>query len=150
MSFARAFYDSCAFDERVNENASQLDYTMDIVKFENCTPCRAELGLVGGNDVSSATASAIVDIESSLLGIDRPVTRCAGYKHQHPDLRHGGDGTGHDDFIQGTGMYKRTCFPRVPVHPYHLPTCGDFTDERAVPMPEPSKPFECCSYDPAS
>ena len=24
------------------------------------------------------------------------------------------------------------------------------TDERAVPMPEPSKPFECCSYDPAS
>lgn len=144
MSFSRAYYDSCTYDERLGDSASQLDYTMDIAKYVNCKPCRVELGLVGGNETSQAPVEALVDIESSLLGIDRPATRCASYKFQHPDLRRGGDGI---DYVQGVGMYKTTCYPKVPVAGQHLPTCDAFLDEREVPLPPPHVPFNCCNSE---
>ena len=160
MSFSRAYYDSCTYSDRLDENASQLDYTMDATKYVNCKPCRVEIGLVGGNEVgvvgvdgvvggpcgtgeTQPPLQAVVDIESSLLGIDRPTTKCAAYKFQHPDLRRGGDGSGFSDYIQGIGMYKTACYPKVPVNGHQLDTCSEFMDEREVPLPPPRTPFSC-------
>lgn len=146
MSFSRAYYDSCTYSDRLVENASQLDYTMDKTKYVNCGPCRFEQGPIGGNEVTLAPAAAIVDIESSLLGIDRPATKCAAYKFQHPDIRRGGDGTDSADFIQGVGMFKTTCYPKVPVSGHHLAPCPEFLDEREVPVLPPRAPFSCDNW----
>jgi hypothetical protein len=146
MSFSRIHYDSCTYAESLNDNASQLDYTMDPTKYVNCGPCRFEAGPIGGNEVTQAPAASIVDIESSLKGIDRPSTRCAAYKFQHPDVRRGGDGTHPDDYIQGFGMYKTSCPPKVPIYGEDLPTCSEFLDEREVPVIEPRPAFSCHNW----
>ena len=79
MSWTRVHTDSCNYKQNLSENVSQLSYLLDPIKFEHCSKCRHELGLVGGTAVGVPKGN-MVDLENNLFGIDRPNTRCPGYK----------------------------------------------------------------------
>ena len=71
----RLMYDKCAYDQRLGENKSSLDYTLYDGKFYHSNKCRMELGQVGGNGVS-LFAGNLVDLESKLKGIQRSNSKC--------------------------------------------------------------------------
>ena len=71
----RLMYDKCAYDQRLSENKSSLDYTLYEGKFYNSSKCRMELGQVGGNGVSLYSGN-LVDLESKLRGIQRTNSKC--------------------------------------------------------------------------
>jgi hypothetical protein len=62
----------------VRDNASfgMFNYTQIPEKFTHPKQTRNALGLVGGNEVSNISGSA-VDLESDLFGITRNLTKCA-------------------------------------------------------------------------
>ena len=80
MSFNRPIYDSCAYDKDLQQSTGVLSYTMDPNKFYNCNECRAEFGLLGGNNVSRFTGN-MVDLESELRGQTRLYTHCPSLKY---------------------------------------------------------------------
>ena len=41
-------YDTCAYKKRLDESVGPLNYTLYPGKYENCSKCRIELGVVGG------------------------------------------------------------------------------------------------------
>jgi hypothetical protein len=132
MSFTRLNYDTCSYAQNLNTNVSYLSYLMDTSRNEHCTPCRNQLGLVGGNNVSKATGS-LVDLESNLFGIDRPQTSKCTIHHFKP----------HDgEYEQGIGQYKTTCYPKIPTDKKHLNSC-QFFSYPGVPTP-PSLDLHKC------
>ena len=74
MSSNRLMYDNCETAKKVIENQGTLAYTMYPLKYESCKPCRNELGLVGGNNVSIIRGN-LVDLENDLRGQTRPLTQ---------------------------------------------------------------------------
>jgi hypothetical protein len=131
MSFTRLQYDTCTYKQELGDNISLLGYLLDPVKYNHCSPCRSELGTVGGNNVSQAVGS-LVDLENDLLGINRGHSRCAATRFL-PRA---------DDKVQGKDLYKDTKFPVVDTSPKHLRSC-QFFDTPEVPQPPPLKPFSC-------
>ena len=73
MSSNRLMYDKCETAKKVIENEGTL-YTLYPMKYESCNPCRNELGLVGGNNVSIIRGN-LVDLENDLRGQTRPLTQ---------------------------------------------------------------------------
>ena len=71
----RLMYDKCAYDQRLGENKTSLDYSLYEGKFYHSNKCRMELGQVGGNGVS-LFAGNLVDLESKLKGIQRTNSKC--------------------------------------------------------------------------
>jgi hypothetical protein len=67
MSFNRTRYDAGAAQQVNTDNTSTLNYTLYPGKFMNDNPCRINLGILGGNNVS-LDYNNMVDIESSLRG----------------------------------------------------------------------------------
>ena len=131
MSFSRIAYDTCSYAQKLNENVSHLDYTLDTVKNFHCGECRNELGLVGGNNVSRIEGN-MVDLESNLFGIDRATSKCARMKY----LPSG------ESFVQGKSMHKTCDYPKVSTKKNHLKSC-QFTSFPAVPAPPPGNLFKC-------
>lgn len=131
MSFTRLQYDTCEYKQELSENVSVLGYLLDPVKYNHCTPCRAELGLIGGNNVSQATGS-LVDVENDLFGINRGISRCAITKHIPRD----------DNKVQGKDLYKDTKFPVVDTTPKHLKSC-QFFNLPSVPRVPDVQPYSC-------
>ena len=131
MSFTRLQYDTCTYKQELGDNISVLGYLLDPVKYNHCSPCRSELGTVGGNNVSQARGS-LVDLENDLLGINRGHSRCAQTRFM-PRA---------DDKVQGKDLYKETTFPIVDTTPRHLRSC-QFFDLPQVPQPPSLKPFSC-------
>ena len=76
MSFNRLRYDDCNYRNDSNENRSILNYIIDPRKYDNPNKCRNEVGLVGGNEVSTVRGN-IIDTESELRGITRNLSKCA-------------------------------------------------------------------------
>lgn len=121
MSFTRTHYDTCAYVERLDENVSVLDYNLDATKYEHCSPCRHQLGIVGGNGVSKINGD-LVDLENNLIGIDRPTTKCAKYRY-----------IPNPEYVQGKQQYKTSCYPKIGLSDLrHLPACQMF-DYHDVP-----------------
>ncbi len=92
MSSNRLCYDKCAYDKKLKQSTSPLDYNLYTGKFENTAKCRIEFGTVGGNGVS-LTSGNLVDLESELFGQTRmnsqcPSTRYNPYKAPNPRLLH--------------------------------------------------------------
>lgn len=81
MSSNRLIYDNCAYYQRLNQSTGPGNYMMYPGKYENCHPCRIELGQVGGNGVSIYTGN-MVDLESDLMGITRPASLCNKKKYK--------------------------------------------------------------------
>lgn len=131
MSFSRVAYDTCTYAERLNENVSHLDYTLDTIKYQNCNACRNELSLVGGNNVSQVEGN-LVDLESNLFGIDRPTSRCASLRFL-PSAQ---------PFVQGKGQHKTNCYPKVSTKKKHLKAC-QFAGHPAIPAPPQLNTFKC-------
>ena len=133
MSSNRLMYDNCETSKKVIENQGTLAYTMYPLKYESCKPCRNELGLVGGNNVSIIRGN-LVDLENDLRGQTRPLTQpgqCPTklYKPQPKS------------YIKVNGRYgKKT----IDTRPKHLPSCQMF-DYKPTVVPKPFKFGETCS-----
>lgn len=133
MSFNRLSYDSCSYKQDLAENVSYLGYMLDPSRYEHCSKCRPEHGIVGGTAVSHARGN-LVDLENNLFGIDRPNTRCASFKHIPSD----------EPVVQGKEYIKPVCHPAVDTRPVHLKPC-QFFDVHAVPRAPEPQPFRCSS-----
>ena len=137
-------YDSCAYQQFVDQSVSPLSYIINPVKYENVNKCRVELGLVGGTAVSHVSGN-LVDLENNLLGLDRPATRCDRYAYQP---------TAPGAPIQGpcgqfpgcpggsAPCYKTDTYPTIDTTMKHLPSC-QFTSYPAIPMPMASPDYSC-------
>lgn len=79
MSSNRLCYDSCAYQTKLQQSTSPLDYALYAGKFENVGKCRIEFGTVGGNAVS-LYAGNLVDLESDLRGQTRLNSQCPATK----------------------------------------------------------------------
>jgi hypothetical protein len=133
MSFNRLSYDTCSYKETLGQNVSQLSYVLDPIKYEHCSKCRHDLGLVGGTAVSHVTGN-LVDLENNLLGIDRPGTKCPEYKWLPPAPDAGG--------VQGKEYIKPVAHPFVGTALVHLPEC-QMIDYAHVPAPPPVRLSQC-------
>jgi hypothetical protein len=70
MSFNRLTYDNCAYSTTVKESVSSLDYNLFKGKFENCGQCKT-------GDFTNVLAHEVrADVESELLGLPRPNSKC--------------------------------------------------------------------------
>jgi hypothetical protein len=131
MSFTRLQYDVCNYKQELGDNVTVLGYLLDPVKYNHCTPCRSELGLVGGNNVSQSKGN-LVDLENDLFGINRGQSRCATTRFIPRN----------DNKVQGNDLYKETNFPVVDTTPQHLKSC-QFFDLMSTPAEPTMKPFTC-------
>ncbi len=82
MSFSRTMYDTCAYKRSVAESTGTLSYMLDPVKYEVCatTKCSVDFGVSGGASVRHPKRT-LVEIESELLNLTRPYSRCPGKKY---------------------------------------------------------------------
>ena len=81
MSSNRLMYDTCAYKKRLDESVGPLNYVLYPGKYENCSKCRIELGVTGGNNVSLFSGN-LVDLESDLRGQTREASLCPSKKYQ--------------------------------------------------------------------
>ena len=131
MSFNRLTYDNCSYKTNLSENISQLSYLLDTVKYENCSKCRNELGLVGGTNVSQV-AGNLVDLESDLFNIDRSGSKCPTMKYLPSS----------DGYVQGKPGYKPVCYPKIDTNMKHLRPC-QFVSYRETPLPPSLDLYKC-------
>jgi hypothetical protein len=82
MSSNRLIYDTCAYKKELDQSTGSLSYNLNPIKFENCSKCRMELGVVGGSAVSQIKGN-MVDLESDLRGQTYPASHCPS-KHYQP------------------------------------------------------------------
>lgn len=71
----RQLYDICAFNQDTKQITSPFDYVMESSKYINCNNLCQPNAPIPRNPVS------IVDIESSLWGLDKVVSKCDKNKH---------------------------------------------------------------------
>ena len=70
----RSIYDNCSYEKRLYESVSPLAYQMYFGKFENCGKCQYDKYYV-------KYQPEIVDVESELKNITRPLSECDQYKY---------------------------------------------------------------------
>lgn len=124
-------YDSCAYDQMLTQSVAPLSYVLDPIRFENCSKCRNELGLVGGTAVSHISGN-LVDLENDLRGQTRPNTHCPGFKYIPRS----------DEIVQGHEYIKPVTHPEVSTSMRHLPAC-QIVDYGAVPHAPPMDLYTC-------
>lgn len=124
-------YDTCAYNKTVNESVGPLAYILNPMKYENCSKCRHELGLVGGTDVSHIRGN-LVDLENDLRGSTRLNTKCPMKKYQ--------PNNNNQIVINSTCGKKRIIDTRME----HLPSC-QMINYRSVGLPPPMKLQSCPS-----
>ncbi len=131
MSFNRLSYDTCSYKQELSQNVSTLAYILDPIKYEHCSKCRHELGLVGGTNVGVPTGN-IIDLENDLYGINRPNTHCPSYKYLPRN----------DNIVQGKEYIKPIEHPPVNVTQKQLRSC-QMIDYKEVPQPPQLNLFSC-------
>lgn len=82
MSSNRLIYDTCAYKQELQQSTSPLSYVLNPQKYESCSKCRHELGLVSGPTVSIIRGN-LVDLENDLRGQTRTASLCPDH-HYHP------------------------------------------------------------------
>ena len=70
----RGIYDTCAYEKRLYESTSPLAYRLYGGYGENCNKCINDRFYVKGEPI-------IVDTESELLNLTRPLSRCDAFKY---------------------------------------------------------------------
>lgn len=108
----RLSYDSCAYNAELYQSVAPMSYVLDPVKYEHCSKCRMELGIVGGTAVSHVNGN-LVDLENNLRGQDRPNTHCPAYKYLPPQ----------DQMLQGKEYIKPVVHPAIDTSMKHLKPC---------------------------
>ena len=77
-AYNRLSYDNCAYQKRLYESTSPLLYQLYDGKFENCDKCTYKNKFWRPYD--------LVELESELLNITRPNSKCAQLKY-NPDCK---------------------------------------------------------------
>lgn len=108
----RLLYDSCAYDKQLQQSTDPLSYVINPLKYESCSKCRMELGIVGGTAVSHVKAN-LVDLENDLRLQTRPNTHCPSYKYLPPK----------DGILQGKEYIKPVVHPVIDTNMRHLKPC---------------------------
>jgi hypothetical protein len=73
--FTRRMYDNCAFAQDVKQSTDPLELVLDITKYVNCgNICRPSVEY-------PPNAALLVDVESSLWGLDKLSSKCDSAKH---------------------------------------------------------------------
>lgn len=127
----RLSYDSCAYQQTLNQSVSPLSYVLDPVKYNHCDKCRMEVGIVGGTAVSHISGN-LVDLENDLRGQNRPNTHCPAYKWVPPSGNH----------VQGKDYIKPVDNKVVDTTMSHLPPC-QMIHYGQVPATPPVQGFSC-------
>lgn len=137
MSYTRPIYDECDHRTQIRDNVSQVSYIMDPLKYDHCSKCRHQLGLVGATAVSHINGN-LVDLENNLRGQTYPVTNCPEYKYSPEDTP-----------LRGKEYIKPVCHPRIDTSVSHLPECQMFRLPAVLEEP-PMEPYSCTAYARAS
>lgn len=81
-SFNRSKYDTCSYNKDLYESVSPLAYQLMFGKYENCNKCIYDNFYV-------KYQPEIVDVESELLNLSRPLSRCDQFKYSPTCKRSG-------------------------------------------------------------
>lgn len=131
MSMNRLAYDSCAYQESLQQSTTPLTYVLDPIKYEHCQKCRMELGIVGGTAVSHISGN-LVDLENDLRGQNRPNTHCPAYKYLPPT----------NNILQGKEYIKPVQHPAIDTTMKHLKPCQMINYGSVPPTPQ-MNPYKC-------
>lgn len=75
-SFTRLMYDNCAYNQSLRQSTDPLELVLDPTKYVNRNNlCRADGTSYPPN------GALLVDVESSLLGMDKTASECTRAKH---------------------------------------------------------------------
>lgn len=74
-SFTRTMYDSCALQQNVRQSTDPLEYMLDSTKYINCNNICKPVSKIPQNP------AYLVDVESSLWGLDKVTSRCDAMQH---------------------------------------------------------------------
>lgn len=86
MALAGIAYDKCAYATELQENKNILEYTLSTDPYARCKECRPAFGIWGGNSVSRPPISVnMVELESELMGIRYPASRCPSKRYEGPN-----------------------------------------------------------------
>lgn len=66
-------YDNCRYEKKLQRSVSPFEYQMFLGKYENCNKCRVNEKIIKPFD--------LVDIESELWNINKPLSDCDKYKY---------------------------------------------------------------------
>ena len=111
MSYNRLRYDQCAYKKELDQSVGPLAYMLYPGRYENCSKCRHEFGLLGGTAVSHIKGN-LVDLENDLRGQTRAATKCPAKKFK----------PNNSNTIEIVGNHCNE--PRtVDLTPVHLPSC---------------------------
>ena len=131
MSSNRLSYDKCSYKAALQQSVAPIDYMMDPIKYEHCSKCRMELGIVGGTAVSHITGN-LDDLENDLRGQTRPITHCPDYLYTPPD----------GNILESKNYIKCTDGPEIDLTMNHLPSC-QMIDYAEVPRASQPKTYSC-------
>lgn len=81
-SFNRLMYDNCSYQKSLYESTSPLSYNMYQGKYENCNKCISDKFYV-------PYQPEIIDVESELWNITRPISDCDQFKYSPACKRSG-------------------------------------------------------------
>lgn len=139
MSSNRLIYDTCAYKKSLDQSVGPLSYLLNPIKYENCSKCRMELGIVGGTDVSQIKGN-LVDLENDLRGQTRAASLCPSH-HYQPNCP---DKIGDQCQPKQINIQGRSCGPPRTINTelLHLPPC-QMIRYKPVPLPPPMKIQTC-------
>lgn len=88
MSFTKANFDKNAYDELVNQSEGPGQYRMDMAQRKPSTITRAQYksntaGKVAPVGIAPGQLN-LINLESSLMGLDKPLTKVTSKKHREP------------------------------------------------------------------
>ena len=132
MSSNRLMYDTCTYETDLAQGADMLSYILDPSQHYRCSPCRQELGTVGGNNVSQVKGN-MVDLENDLRGQTRYNTRCPEKLNSWM--------TNKNNKIEIPAQFCKKAVT-IDVNKYHLPPCQMIRYE-PVPLPPAYDMPEC-------
>ena len=126
MSSNRLRYDTCAYQTELSQSVDYLSYILDPSRYYRCSPCRPELGIVGGNNVSQVKGN-LVDLENDLRGQTRLATKCPSKMNTFLPNQ--------TNEVNIPGEFCKSDV-NIDVDKYHLPPCQMIRYE-PVPLPPP-------------
>lgn len=125
MSFNRTIYDTCAYNQNLQESVSTLSYVLSPFRYEHKDKCRHQLGFIGGTAVSHIKGN-LVDLDSELRGQTRIISKCGSNQYVPTD----------------DGIIKNDKTEPIDTNMLHLPACQSIM-YREVPLP-PKMQYNHC------
>jgi hypothetical protein len=117
MSFNRTIYDTCSYNQNLQESVSTLSYILSPFRYEHKDKCRHQLGFLGGTAVSHIQGN-LVDLDSELRGQTRFLSKCGNNQYVPTE----------------DGIVKNDKTAPIDTTMLHLPACQSIM-YREVPLP---------------